>query len=72
MSSIDFTSFLEAYGNLTGIVDGISIVVVVVVVLTHVRGTASSGITTIFALCSFSLINFPTQPPSLLFVHSSP
>jgi hypothetical protein len=52
MSSIDFTNFLEASENFTGMADGIF---VVVVLLTPMRGDSSSGITTIYTLCYFSL-----------------
>jgi hypothetical protein len=48
--------------------DGI-FVVVVVVVLTHVRGTASNGITTICTLCSFSLTNL-SNSASISFIYA--
>jgi hypothetical protein len=66
MYSIDFTSFLEASGTFTGIVDGISTVVVVVVVL---NPTTSNGIKTICTLYSFSLINF-SNSVSISFIYA--
>jgi hypothetical protein len=60
MSSIDFANFSDEFRTVTGMVDAI-FYVVCVVVLTPVRGIASSGMTDIGTLCYFSLTNLSSS-----------
>jgi hypothetical protein len=59
ISSIEFSRVSYVSRTVTGVVDGSSTMVVanVVVVLTPVRGTALSGMTSMGTICSFSFNN---------------
>jgi hypothetical protein len=61
MSSVDFTNLLEESKVVTVMAGGIFVVGVVDTVLTHVIGTALSGMTVIGTLCSFSLTIFSSS-----------
>jgi len=72
MSSMDFTSFSNAYETCTGIIDGIYVDVDSFVVLIPVKGPESSGIMAICTLCSFSFINLSIYSFISLILHFVP